>query len=372
MENKNAIFFLASSKNIGLTSHFSTQVVDMYEYGRNNGWDLYIMSDSKEQNEGLWEHVEQNIPKEFIVNFDENKILSIIEDIINISTKYKENIIHVQGLKQVLFCEKYLKNFHIVTTIHSFRHGNRIKRILFSCYYSIIIKKHVDKAIFITPYSWHIFSNSNILFRSGKIVHIPFCINSVLSTEYPNEIISSDTFNIVYFAQFHKHKQHNNFINAFITFVKCHSNVKVYFFGDGSERKSILLKIEKENLSDKIICPGRVHRKYLGSILQKANIGLLLSASETFGHAALEPIMMNVPLISTRVGFAEYFIQDYINGIGIETPHDLENALEYYYANPEACKKFATNAKSMASHLFDYSNMISAYFNLYSDILIRK
>lgn len=67
-----AVYFFASSKGIGLTSHFADISVDLFHKGLEKGFHVYIVSDKKEQNPGLWQKVERKVPAEYIIKYDES------------------------------------------------------------------------------------------------------------------------------------------------------------------------------------------------------------------------------------------------------------------------------------------------------------
>ena len=357
------IIFFAYSKGIGLTNHFAKIAVDLYNKLQSEKNDLLIVSLSNEQSPGLWEYVEKHIPKSNIVKRDSevelrNELLLIDWE----SSQYKihlHGITHIKLINDILL--KYKKNITTFLTIHSYAHGKWYKGI-YSSIFLIYLLRYVDKVIFTTPISWNKFAFSKWLFMKGRIVHIPFCIKMDIKEKIKGE---NEKFQVIYLAQFHSHKQHLKFLPSIISFVRKYNDVVVYLCGDGLHRDEVVRIIQKEGLSDIIICPGRLPYDETMNKLLESDVALLLSKVETFGHAALEPILSEVPIISTRVGFAEYFIQDYINGIGISTNQDLLAALSYIKENKTKAERMSKIAREMALALFKYDNMINAYITLY-------
>lgn len=368
---KKALFFFAGSKGIGLTSHFADISIDLFHKGQQEEFDVYIVSDEKEQNPGLWKKVECHIPAENIIKYDEAKPEELILKLNEKTTQYRKCVFHMQGISHIRQNKELLKRDNIkgVVTVHSFSNGNW-KRPIVSFIYSLYIARYVEKVIFLSPFAINHFNGSSRLKRQGKVVHIPFNLPP-LSEQYEkidDNILESDRYNIVYLANFFKNKGHEKYLPAILRFVKENPDVRVYFFGEGVRRQAVISKILKNNGDKQIFCPGRISRDFVPSILEKAAAALVLSENETFGHCILEPMMMGVATISNRVGCGEYLIQDYINGIGINSATDLYKALTLLKSTPELGTQMAGNGKQMVDTFYLYENMLDAYFQLYKSL----
>lgn len=343
----------------------------MHQYGIKRGWDTYLLSTSKEQNEGSWKKVEQTISAEFIIKYDEKRLEELCEILLRVSSRYEKVVIHVQGISQLLSIKSLLKNkkVKVVTTIHAFANGIPYKRPIVSSIYSYLINRSVDKAIFLSPFAIRSFWGAKFLFKRGKIVHIPF------NLKYSQEVIDPDNpyfdldkFNIIYLANFTKNKGHERFLSVIIKVCQENPNVRFYFFGEGARREDVLSKVKKAKCEEQIFCPGRISYNDVKRVFQVANVALNLSASETAGHAAIEPIMYSIPLIATRVGLAEYILQDYITGYGVGSPNELYEKLQYVLNHYDVALKVASEAKKIVMTVFDYEKMIPAYFELYENL----
>jgi glycosyltransferase involved in cell wall biosynthesis len=367
--SKKAVFFYASSAGMGLTSHFTDSVQDLYKNAEK--FDFYLVSDAKEQNPGLWEQVEESIPGENIIKFNEIDYNTLNDRLSIIIEKYDRVVFHFQGITQILKTRKLIKKYKsgTIVTINSFSHGTW-KRNIASFIYTTVILRYIDKAIFLSPFAWKTFTGSSLLFKKGKIAHIPFNLPR-LEDQYIHEdetILDENDFNIVYLANFTKHKGHERFLNGIKLFLKEFTDVKIYFFGEGKRKAILLKKIKDAGLEKNIFCPGRIPRKLVPSILKKSSIALIFSGTETAGHTIIEPMMMGIPVISTRVGFGEYLIQDGINAIGISTNNDLYLALKRLKNDSILRKELGTNAKTMIHEFYKYDRMIKAYIDLYASL----
>ncbi|MCD8091653.1 MAG: glycosyltransferase [Bacteroides sp.] len=70
-------------------------------------------------------------------------------------------------------------------------------------------------------------------------------------------------------------------------------------------------------IADNVIFLGRMPRQLLMSHLKNAFLALVLSKNETFGHNILEPLQLEIPVISTPTGIAPQIITDFRNGFTI-------------------------------------------------------
>ena len=370
--NNRALFFFASSKGIGLTYHFTDISIDLFHKGQQEEFDVHIVSDRKEQNPGLWEKIEKIIPPQYIIKYDESLPDPLKEALRKKIEFYQECIFHLQGISHIQLTKELLKQDNVkgITTVHSFSNGNW-KRPIVSYIYSKNIHKYINKAIFLSPFAIKHFYGNKRLKRQGKIIHIPFNVPP-LDCQYgeiEDNLLDPNNYNVIYLANFFKNKGHEKYLPAIFRFVKEHPEAQVYFFGEGIRRNAVIEQIKANQAERQIFCPGRIPRNIVPSILKKTSAALVLSGNETFGHCILEPMMMGVPTISTRVGCGEYLIQDYINGIGINSPKDLYNALSLLKNTPELGKLLATNGKQMVETFYRYENMLNAYFQLYKSLL---
>ena len=363
MKNTNAYFFFADSKGMGLTSHFARQVVDMFESPARDS-DFYVVSDKKEQNSGCWDLVHKHIPEQFIVKYDERDFAELRSRLSGIMEKYECSVFHIQGANHIRNLKPLLRlpKVKSLVTVHSFAHGVWWKRPVVSLAYAVGVLRYVNKIIFTCPYSKNLFWGHGLLENAGKILHIPFAL---ADSSTPNAESKECVFRCVYLANFFPHKQHEKYLGAVIRFCKKHKNAFFEFLGEGPCRRSVLKKVVAAGVSDRILCPGRLPRNEAMNRLRTADVALALSASETFGHNSVEPAMMGIPVIATRVGAAEYFIQDFVNGFGISNPEELYSALEFLHSNPEMRRSMGRRIRAMAERTFDYSAMIQALFSAY-------
>ena len=104
---------------------------------------------------------------------------------------------------------------------------------------------------------------------------------------------------ITHISNFRKVKRIDDVIEVFYRTQK-EVNAILIMVGDGPERLRTMETCEKLGIENKVKFLGKSNQVY--QILCYSDLFILPSASESFGLAALEAMMMRVPVISTNVG----------------------------------------------------------------------
>ena len=104
---------------------------------------------------------------------------------------------------------------------------------------------------------------------------------------------------ITHISNFRKVKRIDDVIEVFYRTQK-EVNAILIMVGDGPERFKAMETCEKLGVENKVKFLGKSNQVY--QILCYSDLFILPSASESFGLAALEAMMMRVPVISTNVG----------------------------------------------------------------------
>lgn len=92
--------------------------------------------------------------------------------------------------------------------------------------------------------------------------------------------------------------------------------------GDGEERNKLQLKIEEYGLQDNIKLLGMIDRDQVSYYMSNSDVFVLASRFETFGIVFLEAMTFGKPVIGTRTGGPDTFINEN-NGICVEV-EDVE------------------------------------------------
>ena len=112
-------------------------------------------------------------------------------------------------------------------------------------------------------------------------------------------IAQDDQKIITHISNFRKVKRIDDVVEVFYRIQK-EVNAILIMVGDGPERLKAMETCEKLGIESKVKFLGKSNQVY--QILCYSDLFVLPSASESFGLAALEAMMMRVPVISTNVG----------------------------------------------------------------------
>ncbi len=111
--------------------------------------------------------------------------------------------------------------------------------------------------------------------------------------------------------------------------------------------------VQKLGLSDRVTVAGRIAHEALPHWYSAADCVALPSHDETFGLVALESLACGTPVVATRVGAVETFVQDGRTGILVDDPlpGGLARALEELLTRSQGQRLSpAAIARSVAAH----------------------
>jgi glycosyltransferase involved in cell wall biosynthesis len=122
-------------------------------------------------------------------------------------------------------------------------------------------------------------------------------------------------------GRLHKLKGHKYLLRAFKDVERTWPETTLLLVGDGEERAALEHMAGELGISSKVTFAG--YREDIGSILNKLDIFVLPSLTESFPNALLEAMAHGVPSIATRVGGAVEIIEDGKDGL-LVPPSDAE------------------------------------------------
>jgi glycosyltransferase involved in cell wall biosynthesis len=129
-------------------------------------------------------------------------------------------------------------------------------------------------------------------------------------------------------------------LDSFAVFEKKFKNSTLIFVGDGEDRKNLEKKIEKYNLTGKVIITGFMKPIDVIAYLNAADLYLVGSYIEGWSLAMLEALACGKPIVSTDVSGAEELVIEGKNGIIVRSrdPLAYAEALEKALMLSEATK----------------------------------
>lgn len=255
-------------------------------------------------------------------------------------------------------------NIPLVITEHSSQiNKENINNDLYSI--AKIAYSKANALIAVSPYlAMMIFKNFN-----KESICIPNIVDLDMF-EY-KEKIERQIFNFVSVGNLIENKRMDLLIEAYYRVFGNNPRVTLSIFGQGPERKMLESLINKYGLNSQIKLMGLCTRERIAEQFKKSDCFVLVSKSETFGVAYVEALACGIPVIATRCGGPEMFVNAN-NGlmIDINDIEQLTEAMDYMYnhidnynrkdISMEIRKKFS--AKVVATELT----------NLYRKILITQ
>ena len=165
-----AILFLAHSRGMGVTYHFTNLVVALHQAAEHTDARLIAGGTPAEQNPGLWDRIRNAYPQDNILVFDDES-QSIATAVNNLLDQHERVVVHIHGFHQFLTLwplkRKQPTRLKLVITLNSFQHGNW-KRVPLTCIYSLLYRRYVDFVNFMTPYTSEQFLCSKAMFNAGN------------------------------------------------------------------------------------------------------------------------------------------------------------------------------------------------------------
>lgn len=166
-------------------------------------------------------------------------------------------------------------------------------------------------------------------------------------------------------SELHSNKGLDYLINAFREIVTTHSNVALVIIGEGEERKSLEMLIQKNNLKEKVFLLGRIEnaRSYLNAF----SIFTLTSRTEAFPYVLLEAGNASCPVIASRVGGIPEIIEDKKTGLLFQKGDipSLVNNIILLLNDEDTAALLGKNLKKRVKESFTQKHMLEQTQQIY-------
>lgn len=155
-----------------------------------------------------------------------------------------------------------------------------------------------------------------------------------------------------------KNKSFDLTIKAFAEVVQEDPNAKLIIVGDGAEKKNLNLLVQQLNIQDSVEFKGIVPNNKLPRLYQACDCFVLPSKFETFGVVYLEAMACGIPVIATRCGGPNEFVNN-SNGILVDVDDQEELVV--------AMKRMIKSSDFEPSKIKEYAYNISS-----TEVVVRK
>lgn len=149
-------------------------------------------------------------------------------------------------------------------------------------------------------------------------------------------------------------KGHADLINAIDLVKRRGRDVSLVLIGDGPERPKLIQQINALGLQGTVHLPGYMQEPQ--RFLEEVDLMVLPSHTEGLPNAALEALLMEVPVLATRVGGTPEVITDGETGrlVPSHSPEALAGGILDFIADSEAWMRMARRGKDMVAANFDF------------------
>jgi glycosyltransferase involved in cell wall biosynthesis len=138
--------------------------------------------------------------------------------------------------------------------------------------------------------------------------------------------------------------------------------------GDGPERQRLVDRIRALGLQESVHLPG--YLKQPERVLEETDLAVLPSHTEGLPNAALEALIMEVPVLATRVGGTPEVITDGETGCLVEprSPEALADALIDFAKDPLRWKQMAQRGRLQVESRFNFQTRTRELEAIYAEL----
>jgi glycosyltransferase involved in cell wall biosynthesis len=156
-------------------------------------------------------------------------------------------------------------------------------------------------------------------------------------------------------------------------------DIKLVFVGDGSLKPNLMLRAQKEDLTNCIFL-GPMPKKDLPRLLQAADLGMMILANVPAFYYGTSPnkffdyIASGLPVLNNYPGWLADMITGNNGGVVVSPGNSnaFADALEYLADNPEECAEMGRHAYILAEKSFDRKKLADDFVDWLEKAAMRK
>jgi N-acetyl-alpha-D-glucosaminyl L-malate synthase BshA len=305
--------------------------------------------------------------------------LALSSKLVRIVKKYKIDILHVHYAIPHAYAgymaKEMLKQDGIYLPMVTTLHGTDITLVGSHPFYRPAVSFSINNSDIVTSVSESLKRDTLRLFDiSREIDVVPNFIDLNTAsggfTDCQRELMANDEERIItHISNFRKVKRIEDVIEVFHR-VQLELPAKLLMVGEGPEREGAELLVKELGIQDKVRFLGNSNE--IDKILCFSDLFLLPSEAESFGLAALEAMVNEVPVVSSNAGGIPEVnidgVTGYLSNVG-NIADMAQNAIRILQ-DDATLKTFKRNAKREAAK-FDIQNVVPLYEELYEKALVK-
>ena len=175
---------------------------------------------------------------------------------------------------------------------------------------------------------------------------------------------------IVYLAQFIPRKGHADLLQAASQVIEAHPKCVFVLAGEGPilpKMRSLAINL---GLNNHVLFPGRLPIEQVPTLLCRAHIGVVASLAETFGWTIVEPLLADIPVVTTDVGFAaDLAAAGGVLMVPNRNPRALAEAMIKLIENPALRHEIAQRGKAFVLENCEIRQVARQYLEIYQECL---
>lgn len=207
-------------------------------------------------------------------------------------------------------------------------------------------------------------------FTGEKISVIPNGINTKKFSQVSSKQITNQV-KIISIGHLIKNKGYQFLIHAIYILKRSDININLTIIGEGDYRTTLEKMIVGLKISGSITLLGYIPHSKINNLLTNSHFYIHPSLSESFSIAVIEAMACGLPVIVTKCGGPEYFVNDKV-GLVIEkeSSEQIAQAIErminnYSKYDPNSIQKYCIKN-------FDYNKITKQIFQVYQSVVKEK
>jgi glycosyltransferase involved in cell wall biosynthesis len=173
-------------------------------------------------------------------------------------------------------------------------------------------------------------------------------------------------------ANFSPVKDHKLFLAIAEELTRRRADIHFLLVGGGPLRDRIMDEVQRRDWDDLFTRVAAIEE--IGDLYKIMSVSVLCSKVEGFPNAVIESMAAWRPVVAAATGGIPEIVDDGVTGKLVHTrePADFADAIEWVLDRPDESAAMATRAGEWVRSTLTVDRMVSAYRNLYREMLVRS
>jgi glycosyltransferase involved in cell wall biosynthesis len=284
------------------------------------------------------------------------------------------DIVHAHEAKSdvLTYLASKLTRFATVTTLHGWI-GNGLKQRAFNALDKRVARKF-DRVIAVSAPIREQLAASGVPEKNLRLVHNAIVIERYKRTGnrgFLAELVGRPVAGPVLasIGRMSPEKGHADFVEALGIVARRGHKVSAVIAGEGPERARLQQQVRDMGLADSIHMPGYVSQPE--RVLEETDLAVLPSHTEGLPNAALEALVMGVPVLATRVGGTPEVVTDGETGrlVPAGAPEALADAIADFATDAEPWRRMALRGREVVERQFNFAGRARKMEAIYEELV---